>query len=331
MNILYITSDNLESPCCGSAIRSKNIYDALCQLGDVTIYSPEKHPKENVIEIAFRKFAKIVRYPFGPSPILQNSKINHKNFDAIVCRYIMNASATRPWKVAPCFIDIDDDPIMAFDNVEAKSLPCFLRPIGHLLVKLCSSYCLHRCRGYWTIDELPNIACMPSKDYFKYKPETNGKQYLLSVGLMSYSPNAEGVEWFLEQIWPTVQIEFPNLIWKIVGRGMSEELKTKCLKAHNIEVLGFVDNLEPLYRGAIAVVAPVLSGAGTCIKVREAALYGKIVLGTKVAFRGCPEIIILDNILLILRPVLIQLERYNHYLNKNILFINLLLILLLNL
>ena len=279
MKILYIPSGDIANPTCGCAVRSRFIFDALCRLGDVEVYSPPALENETIVEKVFRKLTKVVFWPFGKIP----EELSGKQFDAVACRYVLNASRIRAWKLGPCYIDIDDDPLTAFDNVESKRLPRILRPRGRRLAKWGSEYCLRKSRGHWTIDELPNLARMPGKGYRIDSPR---KQQLMTVGLMSYKPNYEGVAWFLEKIWPAIHERFPEMMYKIAGKGLPKAIVGKCCAAPNVEYLGFVEDLDAMYAESLAVVAPVLSGAGTCIKVVEAALHGRIVFGTPMAFRG---------------------------------------------
>jgi glycosyltransferase involved in cell wall biosynthesis len=57
---------------------------------------------------------------------------------------------------------------------------------------------------------------------------------------------------------------------------------------HNFIAIGSVDEelLRDLYVGADLVVAPLPFGTGVSVKVLEAMAYGKVVIGTSVAFRG---------------------------------------------
>ena len=48
------------------------------------------------------------------------------------------------------------------------------------------------------------------------------------------------------------------------------------------------DTLAALYALAAFVVVPLLSGTGTSLKIIEAMGYGKVVIGTRIAFRGIP-------------------------------------------
>ena len=108
----------------------------------------------------------------------------------------------------------------------------------------------------------------------------------MSVGLLGYHPNAEGVDWFLHDIWPKVVEKHPELSYAIAGAGAPKDKADAWANMKNVKVLGFVEDLDPLYEKSMAVVAPILSGAGTCIKVVEAALRGRKIFATPTAIRG---------------------------------------------
>ena len=133
---------------------------------------------------------------------------------------------------------------------------------------------------------LPNIAREPGSRYC-----LDGRQeaLLLTVGLMSYSPNFQGVDWFVQNIWPTFYAEHPDFTYYVVGRGAPQNLANSWSRVPGVKVLGFVDDIDSLYEKSIAVVSPVLSGAGTCIKVIEAGLRGRKVFATSVAARGIQD------------------------------------------
>ena len=53
-----------------------------------------------------------------------------------------------------------------------------------------------------------------------------------------------------------------------------------------VEFVGFVQDLEGLYRRSRVVCAPILSGSGTRVKILEAASYGKPVVATQLGAEG---------------------------------------------
>jgi len=116
--------------------------------------------------------------------------------------------------------------------------------------------------------------------------ETQIPNRLLFVGLLSYSPNSEGVSWFANSCFPLIRPSTTEeeLVIDIVGDHPPQSL----VNIHNkkIRVHGFVNDLEYYYRTATVVVAPLLSGGGTKLKVLEALSYGKAVVATSVACSG---------------------------------------------
>lgn len=75
--------------------------------------------------------------------------------------------------------------------------------------------------------------------------------------------NIEGVEWFLEHVYPLLS---PNISVRIVGK-VSALTKRNI---PNVSFAGFVDNLEDEYDAAKITICPLKRGTGMKIKVLEA-------------------------------------------------------------
>ena len=102
---------------------------------------------------------------------------------------------------------------------------------------------------------------------------------LLFAGGAFYA-NRAGIAWFARKVAPRIALRT-----QVVGRGM-DALGTELATVPNIEMVGEVDALEPWYRGARAVIAPIFDGSGMKTKVAEALMHGKPVIGTPEAFSG---------------------------------------------
>lgn len=100
---------------------------------------------------------------------------------------------------------------------------------------------------------------------------------LLFVGSY-FSPNVEGIKWFIENVMPKVKKKL-----LIAGKNME---RIKALENSSVKVLGTVDDLGKLYMQAEAVVLPIFSGGGMKVKTAEAMMYGKKIYGTKEALTG---------------------------------------------
>lgn len=108
---------------------------------------------------------------------------------------------------------------------------------------------------------------------------------LLFVGPLYRGENREALLWFADEIWPRVRAAVPDARLLVAGRATAAH-RAAYAHASGIEFVGFVDDLEPLYAQAAAVIAPLRAGAGVKFKVVEALVRGVPVIGTSVAFEG---------------------------------------------
>lgn len=106
----------------------------------------------------------------------------------------------------------------------------------------------------------------------------SNEPYLLFVGT-NFFANVEAVRFIIEKL--SSQSKFPI---KIVG-SVCDYFKCR-LMPENVEFVGKVDDLAPWYRGAIAMLLPILSGSGLKTKTIEALSYGKYIIGSPEAFEG---------------------------------------------
>ncbi len=108
---------------------------------------------------------------------------------------------------------------------------------------------------------------------------------MVFIGGFLHKPNIDAVEYFIFDIWPLIHEKFPELIFKIIGSDAPQSL-INLNGRNNIQVLGFVEDLAPIFDCAIASVAPIRYGAGIKGKIGTSLAFGVPVLGTKVAVEG---------------------------------------------
>lgn len=104
--------------------------------------------------------------------------------------------------------------------------------------------------------------------------------YLLFVG-SNFFPNIEGILWFFSNVAPYIRKKI-----KIVGSCCKNQIFTTVSIPKNVELVGYVDNLEEYYLNASAVIAPIFHGSGMKTKTIEAMSYAKTIIGTDEAFVG---------------------------------------------
>lgn len=93
----------------------------------------------------------------------------------------------------------------------------------------------------------------------------NRENKILAFGDWNWHPNRNGLNWFLKKVYPIIE----NLDFKlnIIGRGFD---KSDFEQYSKINYLGFVDNLDKYFAESDMMIAPLLYGGGTKVKIIEA-------------------------------------------------------------
>ncbi|MCQ2296050.1 MAG: glycosyltransferase family 4 protein [Bacteroidales bacterium] len=107
---------------------------------------------------------------------------------------------------------------------------------------------------------------------------------LFHLGSMDWMPNQEGIKWFLEEIWPKVHEEMPQLTFYLAGRKMPAELMQ--LEMEGVKVVGEVPDAMYFIATKQINIVPLLSGSGIRVKIIEAMSAGKTVIATTIGAEG---------------------------------------------
>jgi hypothetical protein len=115
--------------------------------------------------------------------------------------------------------------------------------------------------------------------------QTDGleKQYDIGIiGSWSWKPNIEGLEWFLQQVYP----QLPSQVSiQVAGRGVD----WLSGRYPNITYRGFVPDASVFMAQARVVAIPILSGGGIQIKTLDAIAAGSLMVATPMALRGIDD------------------------------------------
>ncbi|MDH3650189.1 MAG: glycosyltransferase family 4 protein [Saprospiraceae bacterium] len=113
---------------------------------------------------------------------------------------------------------------------------------------------------------------------------TTDKLALSFIGSLDWMPNIEALNWFVDRIWPQLNLIFPKLSLHVAGRNCPDWIHN--LEIENMTVHGEVpDSKVFLQRYPISVV-PILSGSGMRAKIIEAMALGRIVISTQLGLEG---------------------------------------------
>jgi glycosyltransferase involved in cell wall biosynthesis len=118
------------------------------------------------------------------------------------------------------------------------------------------------------------------------------------IGTMFWPPNAEGVVWFWEEVWPQVRAQMPQSRLTIIGKNPPQHIQALD-KNRDVDVLGFVDDLSPYLAETAVFIVPLLAGGGMRVKILDAWSWGLPIVSTSVgaegiAFRQGEQILIAD-------------------------------------
>lgn len=108
---------------------------------------------------------------------------------------------------------------------------------------------------------------------------------LLFVGKMSYDPNIIAVEYFVNEIFPSIKEHIPSTSFTVVGANPTYRVK-KLTNGRDIFVTGFVDDITSYFKEASILVAPMLTGAGIQNKLIQGMSYGCCVATSPIGAEG---------------------------------------------
>lgn len=134
------------------------------------------------------------------------------------------------------------------------------------------------------IVEIPNGVDADFFDIADDKPEPDS---LVWTGGMGSPYNRDAVDYFLEDIFPKIFVQCPQIKVTIVGDTPSPTLQ-QYQKRHpqNIFIAGYVDDVRPYMQRASIFIAPMRCGSGTKVKVINAMAMGKAIVSSSVGAEG---------------------------------------------
>lgn len=110
---------------------------------------------------------------------------------------------------------------------------------------------------------------------------------ILTMGTLYYPPNADGIRWFIQQVFPLVRQKLPDAKLIIVGKNPPKDfLKLAAEETSGIVTTGFVPELDPYFAESAVTVVPVRAGGGMRVRILEAFARAAPVVTTTVGLEG---------------------------------------------
>ncbi len=115
-------------------------------------------------------------------------------------------------------------------------------------------------------------------------PATDGAE-ILFIGGMHWPPNADGVEWFTQQVLSRIRAHVPEARFTAIGKQPPQSLQAEVL-AGNAQLPGYVAELRPYWSRSGVFVVPLRAGGGMRVKILDAWAWGVPVVSTVVGAEG---------------------------------------------
>lgn len=128
--------------------------------------------------------------------------------------------------------------------------------------------------GNDTLLKLPNLSF------------SDTEQAISFMGTLSWEPNIDGLVWFIENTWPIIKAELPDVIFYIMGRNPDQRILNAIKNDKQIVLTGFVKDLDSYLKKTRAYIAPLRFGSGMKVKVLEGLYRGVPSVVTTVAAEG---------------------------------------------
>ncbi len=130
--------------------------------------------------------------------------------------------------------------------------------------------------------EHPCVAVAPNTIPWRELPREAAGESIVFSGNWAYTPNRQGLDWFLAAVWPRLRAARPGLTLRLVGK----EPQYIPRGVAGVEVVGAVeDAVREIAKSRVAVV-PLLAGSGTRLKIVEAFAAGVAVVSTRLGAEG---------------------------------------------
>ena len=138
-------------------------------------------------------------------------------------------------------------------------------------------------------NSMPSITIPTGVNIEDYKTDTEKteKNSIFHIGSLDWTPNQEGLLWFIDNCWIKIQKEQPEIKFYIAGRNAPDWFVNH-IKNKNINFVGEVDDAHKFINSKSIMIVPLLSGSGMRIKIIEGMALSKAIVSTNIGVEGIP-------------------------------------------
>ena len=117
-------------------------------------------------------------------------------------------------------------------------------------------------------------------------PGFSQRRDIVFVGGFGHPPNADAVHWLLEAIFPLIHAALPQVCLHVIGQNPPASILALAAGQPQVQVHGYVADIDPYMDGCRLAIAPLRFGAGVKGKVNLSMAHGQPVVATTCAAEG---------------------------------------------
>lgn len=123
-------------------------------------------------------------------------------------------------------------------------------------------------------------------EYFRATTSEVRPNSIAFVGGLNWYPNRDGMEFFVDRIWPLIKREVPDANLTLIGKRSSESIERFARKNPDIHLTGMLGDIRPIVSESAVFVVPLRVGGGTRLKILDAMSLGKAIVSTSIGCEG---------------------------------------------
>ena len=149
-------------------------------------------------------------------------------------------------------------------------------------------------------------------DYFQPDGRKQDPHTVISVGTLSWPPNADGVLWFYDRVFSLIKKQVSDSKFMIVGANPPPSIQ-RLAEDPAVEVTGWVDDIRSYMARSTVMVVPLRGGSGMRVKILNALAMGLPVVSTSVGCEGIAvtpgdDILVADDVDVFVRQIVALFE-----------------------
>ena len=126
-------------------------------------------------------------------------------------------------------------------------------------------------------------ACIDTTQY-PYPGGPRSPYTMLFLGSFKHTPNLVALEWFTREVLPLILEKLPHA--RLVVAGSDPPPRHAFPINSAVDLLGFVEDIQPLFNSAAVFICPIRNGSGVRVKLLETFASGVPVVSTRLGAEG---------------------------------------------